>query len=375
MNDTRSAREHVRPLTSLRFFAAFWVLLHHALPRGASAETLRAGIGETGWLGVSLFFVLSGFLLTVRYAPSGVLQGTRRAFWSERVARLAPTYALALAFAIPLFLRDAGVHGLSGERMLAVAASVVTLQQSWWPDLACAWNCPAWSLSVEAWFYVAFPFAVLGLGPWVMRSRARSGALLVAACAASLALFAWLPLAGTNWPLSIYPLSPTLRWPEFLAGIGLAGLAGAWSPASKRTALGLLALGVAWLAAIIVAGAALRARGLPLVPVALPAFVTIIAACWALREHAPGWLDAAPLVLLGEASYALYLFHAPTHAYLLAVVKRVAGPGLEITWGVFALYLALVLPLSILIYSAFERPARARLRLRLGLGTGHPRGG
>lgn len=375
MSDTRSAREHVRPLTSLRFFAALWVLLHHALPRGDSAESVRAGVGETGWLGVSLFFVLSGFLLTVRYAPAGVLQGTRRAFWSERVARLAPTYALALAFAIPLFLRDAGVQGLSGGRMLAVAASVVTLQQSWWPDLACVWNCPAWSLSVETWFYLAFPFAILGLGPWAMRSRARGGALLVAACAASFAAFGWLPRVGTDWPLSIYPLSPLVRWPEFLAGIGLAGLVGAWSPVSRRTASALLALGCGWLAAIIVAGAALPARGVPLVPVALPAFVAIVAACWALRHHASGWLDAAPLVLLGEASYALYLFHAPAHAYLLAVVKRVAGPGLDATWGVFALYVALVLPLSTFIYTAFERPSRARLRSRLGLGTSRPGAG
>jgi len=359
---------HVAPLTSLRFFAALWVLLHHAMPRGSDAASLRMGIGETGWLGVSLFFVLSGFLLAVRYAPSGTMLGERRAFWGERVARLAPTYALALLFALPLFIRDARVLELTVERTLAVTVSVLTLQQSWWPELACTWNCPAWSLSVEAWFYLAFPFVIVAIGPWAMRSAVRGGALLVAALGASVALFAWLPPTGADWPLPIHPLSPLVRWPEFLAGIGLAGLMGRWSPPSRRTAQGLLLAGTAWLLAVIVGRAALTEGGWPLLPVALPGFVLLVAGCWATRGHAPGWLDAPALVLLGEASYALYLFHGPAHSYLLAVVGRVAGPGVDTALPVFLLYLTLVVPASVLLYRAFERPWRTRIRARLGLG-------
>ncbi len=359
-------RELARPLTSLRFLAALWVLLHHALPQGGPGS-LSAALGGSGWLGVSLFFVLSGFLLTVRYAPDGRLRGTRRDFWLERVARLAPTYALALLFALPLFLRDARVQDLDAGRVASIAASVLTVQQAWRPELACQWDCPAWSLSVEAWFYLGFPVAIALLGAWLMRSRLRGSALLLLGLGASAAMFPWLEGRGVGWALPVYSLSPLARWPEFLAGIGLAGLLREWRPRTAVPGALLFGTGIAWLSASVAWHERIAASGMHLLPISLPGFVLLVAGCWALRGHAAAGLDSAALVLLGEASYALYLFHAPLHGYLLAIANRVIGRGYDHSWHLFAAYLATAVGLSILLHKRFELPWRARLRHRFGL--------
>lgn len=361
--------EHARPLTALRFLAALWVLCHHALPQQGPLTT---AIGATGWLGVSLFFVLSGFLLTVRYAPDGTLPTTRRTFWLERVARLAPTYLLALAFALPLFVRDARVADHGAGRIAAIAASTVSLQQSWHPALACQWDCPAWSLSVEAWFYFAFPLLVTLVGAWLLRDPAarpgRGAMLLAGAMGASAVVFPWLERASASWPAPVYSLSPLARWPEFVAGMALAALIGTRRPRFAGPGVVALLAGTAWLAVVVTLRGPIMDAGLHLLPPSLPGFVLLVAGCWLLREHPAFGLGAPWLVALGEASYALYLFHAPLHGYLLAAANRVLGRGYDGTWGLFAGYGALAIVLSVAVHRGFERPWRTRLRSRWGLG-------
>lgn len=362
----RDQREHVRPLTSLRFLAALWVLMHHALPRGPEGS-ITAALGESGWLGVSLFFVLSGFLLAIRYAPEGVLLRPRRDFWLERVARLAPTYLLAMAFAVPLFVRDAAVEELSAGRIAAVVASALSLQQAWRPELACEWNCPAWSLSVEAWFYLAFPIIILALGPWLMRRPLRGLFVAVASLASSALIFPGLVRIGGDWPLPLFALSPLARWPEFLAGIGLAALLKDWRPRGPLPGAALLTAGLGWLALAVALRGAVAAHDLDLLPIAVPGFMALVAGCWALQGLPAGGLGAAWLVLLGEASYALYLFHAPMHGYVLALTNRLVGRGHDVSWVLFAAYLVLALGSTLLVHLAFERPWRTRLRAQFGL--------
>ncbi|MCE9601946.1 MAG: acyltransferase [Gemmatimonadetes bacterium] len=361
-------RDHVRPLTSLRFLAALWVLLHHALPRGAPGSITET-VGASGWLGVSLFFVLSGFLLMLRYAPTGALRGPRRDFWLERVARLAPTYVLSLAFAGALFVRDARVEHFSDGRIAGIVASVLTVQQAWRPETACSWNCPAWSLSVESWFYLIFPFLAVVVGAWMLRGNRviRGSAVLGLALAASAVVFLRLVDLSADWVLPVYSLSPLARWPEFLAGIALGGMLGGWTPTSRRPGSALLVAGSAWIVATILLRAPLEASRIHLLPAALPGFVLVIAGTWGLRAHKVPLLGSATLVLLGEASYALYLFHAPLHGYVLAMVNRVVGRGYDASWWLFTGYTALAIGLAVLLHLRFELPWRGRLRTRFGL--------
>lgn len=363
---TTAPAGHVRPLTSLRFVAAIWVLCHHALPQ-ERAGAFGAEFASTGWLGVSLFFVLSGFLLTVRYAPDGVLSVATSRFWLERVARLAPTYLLALAFALPLFLRDARVQELSSALTAQVAVSVLTLQQAWRPETACVWNCPAWSLSVETWFYLAFPLLIAVFGRWLLAAPARGAVLLAAAMLASAAIFPALEQRSVDWPLPVFSLSPLSRWPEFVAGIGLAALASRWRPVDGRAGWATLGAGMVWVASAVWNREAIESAGGHLLPIALPGFALVILGAWGLRTVAAGILESRVLVLLGEASYALYLLHAPLHSYVLALTNRMVGRGFDTSWWVFALYLPLALGVSVAVYHWVERPARTRLRTAFGL--------
>ncbi|HVE12493.1 MAG TPA: acyltransferase family protein, partial [Elusimicrobiota bacterium] len=147
---SRRRGAYLGPLTSLRFLAAFHVLLFHGAREWLWRPFLRApewaqGLLATGYAGVGFFFVLSGFILSYTYR--GRLDGARerREFWRARFARVYPVYALGLLLFAPIEL----LGGRPGT-VAPSALSCVTLTQAWIPAFALRWNTPGWSLSVEA---------------------------------------------------------------------------------------------------------------------------------------------------------------------------------------------------------------------------------
>jgi Acyltransferase family len=155
------AQKQLRPLTSIRFLFALLVVVFHG------QETLEQGGFENwpffaqavishGYVGVSFFFVLSGFILAYTYRR----KLTKAEFWGARFARIYPAYLLAFIIILPIAIYAAT---LNGDRGLAVFTTglQLTLTQSWVPYTALQWNAPAWSLSVEAFFYALFPLLFL----------------------------------------------------------------------------------------------------------------------------------------------------------------------------------------------------------------------
>src|SRR5512133_3297128 len=88
-----SVRSRLDSLTGLRFLAALLVFAYHA---GSVGTLTGNGITAPGRSGVSFFFILSGFLLTWTARPDD----TRRAFYQRRVARIVPSYLVALALVL-----------------------------------------------------------------------------------------------------------------------------------------------------------------------------------------------------------------------------------------------------------------------------------
>lgn len=154
----------IRPLTSLRFLFAFMVFCCHC-PFYTTPNTpgfwLQWHVMNEGYIGVSFFFILSGFILSLNYAkPFEARTITAREFWQLRFARIYPLYLLMLLVEIPFtmheFHRSAGIWW-------AKLFTCGFMMQSWVPDMSwiAAFNTPSWSISAEAFFYAMFPLLVI----------------------------------------------------------------------------------------------------------------------------------------------------------------------------------------------------------------------
>ncbi|WP_306150223.1 MULTISPECIES: acyltransferase [unclassified Roseibium] len=142
--------EDLKALTSLRFVAAFALLLHHMRGHfGIAYDFTHIPLGS----GVSFFFVLSGFILAHVYRS----KVNWKRFYLARFARLWPSHLLCLVLAAVLIGDVTGAQS-SFEYISRFIASVF-LVQAWWPDfrLIFSFNSVSWSISTEVFFYLFFP--------------------------------------------------------------------------------------------------------------------------------------------------------------------------------------------------------------------------
>jgi peptidoglycan/LPS O-acetylase OafA/YrhL len=358
----------VDALTSLRFFAALYVVLFHvhhdvriAGGPGGLGELARRLL-DRGYVAVSFFFVLSGFILAHSYAQRAPLRA--RPFYVARFARIYPVYALGLLLAAPIFLmrvRHSGDYAL-GSLELVLG---LTLTQAFVPSLWYAVNIPGWSLSAESFFYVLFPRLFDRLASLV-RTPARA-AMTLAACWLA-ALLPWLvveyvvgvPLGARDASLlaNFVRYCPLFSVFEFAFGVTL-GLAYGRDFLPLAWVRRLLPL---WIGLII---ALLSIEDVPHMALhdglLAPIFGCLLLA-FAADDRRSRLLGAPVLVTLGEASYALYITHQPLWVYTKIVAER--GFATPNWWLVAALYVALAIAVSVLVQRVVEVPAR-RLFVRV----------
>jgi peptidoglycan/LPS O-acetylase OafA/YrhL len=351
------SRGRLPSLTGLRIFGSVAVVLCHIGNGFASAPSLK--IAEAyGYTGVTFFFMLSGFVLTWSDTPQ-----TARRFWWLRFARIWPLQFLLMAFAYTVIASHVKSPGPLGH------VAELLLLQAWFPGNStyAGGNGVTWSLSVEMFFYLVFPLAI------VLLRRLRGRGLAVTA-AVTLTLMEVLPLAvalaGVDTHSNLYYwlffVFPPYRFGEFLLGMVLARamIGGLRMPAPARTALAATA-GVAGLTWAMTAFTV--HTGIPVVRpmvalLAIPFFALLLCAS-ATRDQQPRgwWLGSAPMRRLGDWSFALYLVHAPA-----MVVTAHFGwwynygglPGLALLLA----YLALVLAVSASLHYLVEKPVERRLR-------------
>jgi peptidoglycan/LPS O-acetylase OafA/YrhL len=368
--NTPITRPQVPALTSLRFFAAMHVFLFHL-----DANKIRtfSGIANRlqmiGYVGVSLFFVLSGFILTYVHGERELRPSV---FYRERVARIYPAYLFSLLLTAPGFfyvciaLKNMDIPFFAWFKMHVgfCAAVVPTLLQAWHPQAALAWNPPAWSLSVEAFFYLLFPFLLPRLLTWTDRNLK---GLILASCVVSFTLpglYVWLKPDGVahvtdaalNLPwLNAMKFNPIARMPEFLlgAGCGILFLRGRFDRRWAATLVlgGLTAFVIVMLASPHISYPFLHSGILPL------AFASLIVGL-AMRPTWTAFLEWKPLVLLGNASYSLYLLHGfVLGAYFTPMGKLKP-------YGPLGYIIGYLLPIivAIFVYKLIEEPARRKLR-------------
>lgn len=356
-------------LDLLRAIAVAWVMLFHSYIVGGLGPAFDP-IAESGWIGVDLFFVLSGFLIGGQVlAPLARGEALRFGdFYRRRAYRVLPAYlaVLGLYFAWPGFRE---VEGLAP--MWQFLAFTLNLNIDYAHERAFS---HAWSLCVEEHFYLVFPLAAW----WLSRrpSAARFAAACIAIVAFGMALRGWIWLYemapvrgiegvarsfGQRFIEDIYYPTWT-RLDGLLAGVALAAIR-AYRPAlwARLTArANALTLGGLVVVAAVVAlfqdrvGFAATTFGYPLLSFGLALLVAAGAASGGVlaRLRVPGgaWLAAA--------SYSLYLVHKP----IFHLVQTHAGAWLD-GGGVpaFVVYAMATLAGGALLHYAIERPF---LRLR-----------
>jgi len=368
--DLDSARPRLPALTSLRFFAAFHVVIFHLL----ATQVVRGPdwfqkLSSVGYVGVSFFFVLSGFILVYTYAGRNL---SLRDFWRARFARIYPAYAFSLLFTAPFFFfavlkLDIPFFAWPKVHLKLASGLVITLLQAWVPPAALTWNSVAWSLSVEVFFYLLFPFLIL-----ILIRRSQPQLLLIAAASwlASLALSTSYVLfnpdhltvinsdvLGAFW-LNAIKFHPLARLPEFLLGMA-CGFLFLRSRRDNKFALPLVLFGAAGFGVVVYYGAAIP---YPVLHTALlaPAFAAIVYG-FALRPRWSALLENRLLVLCGDASYSLYLLHS----MIMGIYFHTSTGQLRFQSfsGVFV-FVLLAVGVSTLVYRFIEEPARRKLNPR-----------
>lgn len=358
-----TSRPRLQALTGIRIFAALAVYATHVGAPFGVPNTVGTFF-YSGYCGVTIFFVLSGFVLSLNYFDDFRRPNLRGAYryFVARFARIYPLYVLVLFF---LVVRQ---HML-GFEVDGWWRSTLALQ-AWDPNLdhAYAFDPPAWSISVEFFLYACFPLLV----PLVARLRkprsvliaAGSVALGMAALAGLFVLIGHSDLAWTD-PASAHRWlyrTPLTRLGDFALGILAARLYLQTRDRRQVASLGLpLVLGagavtialMSWPALIFTPWSWDLAYG---VPAAIFIFGLAIAPLsWPARA-----LSLPFIVLLGEASYAFYLIHDPLIGFLGAGEWHA---GVSITRIVYeGLALGVILALAVGLHITVERPARYYIR-------------
>jgi peptidoglycan/LPS O-acetylase OafA/YrhL len=365
-----SRRPELRSLTGLRFLAAFLVLAYHALFSFPSAS-LRLAPGPvrsvlaSGYVGVSLFFVLSGFVLAYAYVDGGVMTTPARTFWRARFSRVYPVYLAGLLAAVPLYAAawraNHVAEPLIVREMARQLAITGALLQAWLPADVFDLDGPSWSLSVEAFFYACFPLLVRALGR--LRTTGLWGLLAVAWVATVIpAIALGSPATGVESASTadlVVLFNPVARLPEFLIGVA-AGLLFLRRPTPDRRGGGVWRA-VALACAMVIFAVLSQSERLP----SLLLHEGLLDPLWALLVFSLACsggsrnrgLGRAPWVVLGRASYSLYILHKPLFYWL----ERWTGGGPVPSARFLMAYVATSIALSTAVWWGCEEPLRRRL--------------
>jgi peptidoglycan/LPS O-acetylase OafA/YrhL len=350
-------------LTGLRIFAALAVYLSHIGPPHSSPEALSSFFAA-GHSGVTLFFVLSGFVLSINYFDS-FRRLRMRSTWNFFVARFARIYPLYIAVLFYLVMRQhAFGFSIGGWWRNALAI------QAWDGNLfhAYSFDAPAWSLSVEFFLYACFPLLI----PLIARLR-RQRSILIAAAGIAGAMFALaaifiatghgsLPMTDPSSAHRWLYRMPLTRLGDFALGILAARLFVLSRDDRQLAGLGtVLAAGAAIVFVALMAWPALYFTAWSWdVAYAIPAVVLIFGLAAAPRGSLARFLSIPAIVLLGEASYAFYLVHQPAISLLGGGTWVNAMTPTELVYE--ALIFGAILALALGLHIGLELPARRHLR-------------
>ncbi len=334
-------------LTSIRFLLALSVLCYHYnsnFPSNNSIPPFLITVGSA--LAVPAFFCLSGFVLTYQYQNVD-LDRERARYWFARAARILPVYWLCLALSL-IFTPRIGLYP-DLNKLLPVWLINVFLLQAWVPDKNIYWafDPPAYTLSIETFLYLVFPFFVTRI--W--KKKWLTLGITLCAVFGLQKLISMSSAVDIIWRDIICPVGHV--W-QFLLGVGAGAVYVKFRDACQRktwlTSPAVFSL--MELATLLVTTQAGNAT------LSLLGFAGLIYVCAFEKGVCSRMLSCRPLVTLGGMSYASYLLH---YLFIFWLVynrldaSKVSGP------ASFAIFLACTLSASFVIFKSVEQPLRRKI--------------
>ncbi len=362
----RHESTYLHQLESLRGVAILLVFLFHVygitLGKTNHQPSLLLSYITGGYTGVTLFFVLSGFLLSLPWLeylaghstkPPGIVN-----FYVARTLRIVPLYEFAVIFSV--VMTGAVLVGAKAAVFMFVGFEIFPYSVVWW------------TLATEVQFYILLPLAF-----WAWSHNRLTRALLIAALLGWAALYTYL-MVLQNLPASeisyFYTKSLFGRLPAFLIGIAAAALYLKMKPAANPQLIAVPVRAAATLTFVLlflILGCLLQAvsgMGEAEAEKSWHLHHSYEALLWAgmvlslvlVQPLAAGLIVNRPLAIVGKLSYSLYLVHVPILFYLIYPAKNAAGPDAYLqstqAWWLPLLALALSLGLSLLTYKSIELP-------------------
>lgn len=352
----------INQLTFFRFLAAVIVVIFHYGRKSYFARLSPALI--SGPVMVLFFFVLSGFIMVVAYGGENDLN--RSKYWFARLARIAPVYYLALALTLwGRFISDAEIR-------LTPFLLHVSFLQAWSPKYALSLNGPAWSLSVEMFFYFLFPFLLI----WLKKLSSRG--LLVSALIFWLASMVVLTFLNSfvrphfDFIHEIVFYFPPSHLSSFVLGMAGGLLYRRHLTTKRLSPLFSAALTIFSFALIVfLLHEHSRLKWLSEWSYAYgllsPLFLLFILCLAMDRSVLAQIFSNNALVFLGELGYSIYILQNPLHKLYEIYIMHNQAQYLSVLSTLsreshFYLYLLALIVLSVFTYLFVEKPMRHWLR-------------
>ena len=348
----------IKPLTSLRFLFAFIVFLSHLdyLPKEEIFfNQIYKSIFKHGSLGVSFFFILSGFILSYNYKNKILSKEvTFKDFWIARIARIYPLHLFTLFLSLPIFFTEA----FNGTLLwVSSFLSNLLLLQSYIPNekIYFGFNAVSWSISNELFYYMAFPFLI---SVFYKYSKTIFLSLLLL-----LVIPIGIYLSPTNVEVFVFGINPLLRITDFIIGILLFRIyenkifEGWFKKNSTASLLEIITIGIfiVFFSFRNEVPGGYRLSSYYWFPMSL-----IILVHSYQRGLISRFLSHKHFILLGKISFSFYMLHGLVMRYLLALERR-----LQIIQHHYIMMLIIFLTiilLSYIVYRTIELPANRYLR-------------
>ncbi len=356
----QSSLPHLKPLTAIRGVAAFWVFLSHCQWLKATTPFFSRLTGA-GYLGVDVFFILSGFILSYVHIADFVsfsdVHSKYKQFLCLRLARIYPLHIFALCIVLVFHITD--IFGWPTQDNASMFFSnLLLLQSTGWFGKVMSWNLVSWSISVEWMLYLLFPLFACAVANKF--SGIKCSLLLVL-----------LPIIGWAIYFHVTKVDMTSMFDagrsmvrgvlDFLLGVGLYNLYR--NEFLKKMSWDAIAMAV--LAAVFLMMEC-DAEGMKVSDVIyITLFAVLVYALAHIRGVARLFFANKAIVYLGTISYSFYMLH-----WIIAVLFMFhfswlwGANNFFLTWP-FALLVGTIMALSSLCYHFVETPARIWLRQKL----------